>query len=86
MKTKKRIAALCVFEVALTLAVSSTAFAQGMTTDKMSAVPPAGQWTQKTIDENAKVTVTDIVAKPGETSPDTVAANARRVLRIRRHY
>ncbi len=64
-----RTALYCVSAVALSLAVSSTAFAQGMTTDKMSAVPPAGQWTQKTIDENAKVAVIDFVAKPGETSP-----------------
>jgi quercetin dioxygenase-like cupin family protein len=64
-----RIALCCVPAVAITLAVSSTAFAQGMAMDKMSAVPPAGQWTQKTIDENAKVAVIDFVAKPGETSP-----------------
>jgi len=54
---------------ALTLEVSGAAFAQGMTADKMSAVPAAGQWTQKTIDENAKVAVIDFVARPGETSP-----------------
>lgn len=64
-----RTALHCMSAVAFTLAFSSTAFAQGMTTDKMSAVPAAGQWAQKTIDENTKVAVIDFIAKPGETSP-----------------
>jgi len=69
MTNNPRTALYCVSAAVLTLAVSSSAFAQGMTTDKMSSVPTAGQWTEKKIDENAKVAVVDFVAKPGETSP-----------------
>ncbi len=69
MNNVPRTALYCVSAMALTLAVSSTAFAQGTTTDKMSAVPPAGQATTKTLAENDKVIVTDIVTRPGEGTP-----------------
>jgi hypothetical protein len=64
-----RTALYCVSAVAFTLTVSNTALAQGMTTDKMSAVPTAGQATLKTIAENEKVIVYDAVSRPGDTSP-----------------
>jgi hypothetical protein len=64
-----RTALCCVSAVAFTIAVSSTAFAQGMKMDKPMVGQTAGQMMQKTLDENAKVAVTDVVAKPGETSP-----------------
>ena len=66
-----RTALYCASAVALTLAVSSTAFAQGMTTDKMSAVAPAGQAMTKTLAENDKVQVIDNVVPPGTMSPIT---------------
>jgi hypothetical protein len=64
-----RTALYCVSAVAITAAVSSTAFAQGMAMDKMAAVPTAGQATIKTLAENEKVIVTDIVTRPGEGTP-----------------
>jgi quercetin dioxygenase-like cupin family protein len=55
--------------VSFTLAMSSTAFAQGMAMEKSGAMQAAGQITRKTLAENAKVAVIDSVSKPGETSP-----------------
>lgn len=69
MSNMKRATALCASAIALTLAFSTAAFAQGMTSGAMSAVPPEGQLTAKTLDENAKVKIIDVIAKPGETSP-----------------
>ncbi len=69
MSNKKRTTALCASSIALTLAFSTAAFAQGTKMDMPMAGATAGQMTQKTLDENAEVAVTDVVAKPGETSP-----------------
>ncbi len=55
---------------AFIFAVSGTASAQGM----------AGVMTQKTLSENAKLAVFDMVAKPGETSP--IQARPMRVVYI----
>ena len=64
-----RTALYCVSAVAITFAASSTAFAQGMTTDKMAAVPTAGQTATKTIAENEKLIVTEAVGRPGTGTP-----------------
>ena len=56
----------CTLAVALTLAVSSTAFAQGMTTNKMSSAQTTPQYTTKLIAENEKLRVSDVVIRPGE--------------------
>ena len=61
-----RNALYCVSAAAFTLAVSSTAFAQGMAMEKGGAMKAAGQSTRKVIAENEKVRVTDSVARPGE--------------------
>jgi quercetin dioxygenase-like cupin family protein len=58
-----RIALVCVSAMAFGIAGSNPLLAQG------KAGPAAGQMTQKTIDENDKVSAIDIVAKPGDTSP-----------------
>jgi hypothetical protein len=64
-----RTALYWVSAMAVTLAVSSTASAQGMAMEKGGAMKTAGQMTQKTLDENTRVAIIDNVAKPGETSP-----------------
>jgi hypothetical protein len=59
-------ALLCASAVAFTMAVSSAAFAQGMTMNKMSAAQTAPPYTTKVIAENEKLQVSDVVIKPGE--------------------
>lgn len=61
-----RTALYCVSAVALTLAVSSTAFAQGMTSGAMSSDQTGGHGTRKVIAENEKLQVLDVVYRPGE--------------------
>jgi hypothetical protein len=61
-----RTALYCLSAVALTCAVSSTAFAQGMTTNKMSPAQTTPPYTTKVISENEKLQVSDVVIKPGE--------------------
>jgi hypothetical protein len=69
MNSKIVVAALCASAMALPLALSSTAFAQGMAMEKMSPGKTAGQYTIKTLTENAKVLVRDVVYKPGDIGP-----------------
>jgi hypothetical protein len=59
----------CVSAMALALAFSDPAFAQGMAMDKGGAMKTAGQSTIKTIAENEKLIVTDGVTRPGEVTP-----------------
>ncbi len=61
-----RTVVFCASAVAFTFAVSSTAFAQGMTTDKMSSAQTTPPYTTKVIAENEKLQVSDVVIKPGE--------------------
>jgi hypothetical protein len=69
MAYTSRIALNCISAMALTLAVSSTAFAQGMKMDKPMAMgQAAGQPTIKTIAENEKLIVTDGVTRPGDAT------------------
>jgi hypothetical protein len=68
MNSKTLVASFCASAVALTLAFSSMAFAQGMAM-KMTTGGTAGQYTVKTLTENAKVLVRDVVYKPGDIGP-----------------
>lgn len=67
MNRKTFVAAFCA--AALTLAFSGTAFAQGMAMKKMPMGQTAGQYTTKTLAENEKMLVRDVVYKPGDTGP-----------------
>jgi len=69
MSSMKTATALCASAMALSLAFSTAAFAQGTAIVKPMAGQSAGEMTQKTLSENAKLSVIDVVAKPGETSP-----------------
>jgi len=67
MNSRTLVAAFCA--AALTLAFSGTAFAQGMAMKKMPMGQIAGQYTVKTLTENEKMLVRDVVYKPGDTGP-----------------
>ncbi len=67
MNSKTLVAAFCA--ATLTSAFSGTAFAQGMAMKKMPMEQTAGQYTVKTLTENEKVLVRDVVYKPGDTGP-----------------
>jgi hypothetical protein len=69
MNNKKTVTAFFASAMVLSLAFSSTAFAQGMAMDKPMAGASSGQATLKTIAENGKVIVYDAVSRPGDTSP-----------------
>ena len=62
-----RTALYCVSAVALTLAASSTAFAQGMAMEKGGAMKIAHQRTRTVLAENEKLQVADVVYQPGDT-------------------
>jgi len=68
MSKNERMAALFLSGM-IALAFSTTAFAQVMMPGAMSSEKTAGQITNKTLAENEKVQVVDVVAKPGDTSP-----------------
>src|ERR1019366_7750320 len=68
MSNNKRMAALFISAM-VTLAFSSTAFAQGMAMDKTASSQTAGQYTTKLIAEDAKSQVSDSVYRRGETAP-----------------
>jgi hypothetical protein len=76
MTNASRAALYSISAAAFIFAVSGTASAQGMAMDK----PMAGEMTQKTLSENAKLAVIDMVAKPGETSP--MQARPMRVVHV----
>ena len=81
MTNISRTALYCASAVAITLAMSGSVFAQGTAMKKMPmAGQTAGQMTQKTLSENAKLSVVDVVAKPGDTSP--IQSRPMRVVHI----
>ena len=68
MTSISRTALYCASAVAFTLAMSSTAFAQGMPKGAMSG-PSMSQGTTKLIAESEKLEVHDSVYRPGEGAP-----------------
>jgi beta-alanine degradation protein BauB len=67
MSNKKRAAALCASAMALTLAFSTAAFAQGKLMEKGGALQIAHQRTLTVLAENEKLLVIDVVYQPGDT-------------------
>ena len=72
MSSKKHTAAFCVTAMALMLAFSTAAFAQGMASGAMSSDPAVGLYANKVIDENEKLRVVDVVIGPGGSGPTTI--------------
>jgi hypothetical protein len=75
MSNKRWATAFCASATAFSLAFSSTAFAQGMAMDKpIPAVPQnsASQYTVKTLAENQRLQVRDLVVPPGAALPTEV--------------
>jgi urease gamma subunit len=68
MNNDRRIVALFA-SVLFVSAFSSTAFAQGMAMDKPMSGMTAGQYTVKTLTENERVLVRDVIYRPGDTGP-----------------
>ncbi len=62
-----RAALYCVSAATFSLAVSSTAFAQGMAMEKGGTMRTAHQRTRTVLAENEKFLVADVVYQPGDT-------------------
>jgi hypothetical protein len=66
MSNRKPTTALTASAMALTLAFSTAAVAQGMAMDKGGAMQTAHQRTMKVLAENEKLRVSDVVYQPGD--------------------